>query len=218
MKLSGIITVPFHIGDFIGGTIHMSTTEKGAYLMLLLAHYQVGECGLKDDDNQLARICGLSAKAWKNIRTILQEKFVVKDGYWTSQKVLSVLQKVNDNSAKQRAKALKRHAVGNAVALPQQCQPKPKPISNNKLDEKDIIPDKPKQVLTKDDYEFYGKVIKLTKADWDRFAQLVDDWDEDDLEQYLDDRDEWLAKQPKHISAKWFMSTQADLRKISASQ
>jgi uncharacterized protein YdaU (DUF1376 family) len=123
MKLSGVISFPFHIGDFLGGTVHMDTVEKGAYMMLLISHYQIGEDGLPDDDKQLARICGVTAKKWQSIRPILEEKFTVKNGRWTQKKVIIVLQKVMDNSSKQRDKALKRHAAGDAVAEPQQCQP-----------------------------------------------------------------------------------------------
>ena len=43
-------------------------------------------------------------------------------------------------SSKQRAKALKKHNLGHAAAVPQNCQPKPKPnILSNKLD--NIIPE-----------------------------------------------------------------------------
>ena len=101
----------------------MDTVEKGAYIMLLLSHYQIGGNGLPDDDRQLARICGVTAKKWASIRPILEKKFDVKNGRWTNKKVIIVLQKVEDNSSAQRAKALKRHSADDAAALPQHCQP-----------------------------------------------------------------------------------------------
>jgi uncharacterized protein YdaU (DUF1376 family) len=125
--MSGIITVPLHIGDFISGTLHMDAAQKGAYIMLLLAHYQAGECGLPNDDKQLARIAGVTMKKWAEMRPILSKKFEVNDDFWISSKCVEVLQKVHEHSSSQRAKALKRFKSGDAAALPQQSQPKPKP-------------------------------------------------------------------------------------------
>lgn len=127
MKLSGIITVPFHIGDFLSGTMHMDTLEKGAYIMLLLAHYQAGEIGLPYDDKKLSRIAGVSMKTWERIKPTVMEKFDVVNSFASQKAVIECLQRVHDKSSKQRIKALKRHNAGDAVAEPQQCQPKPKP-------------------------------------------------------------------------------------------
>lgn len=108
-KLSGLITVPFHIGDFLSGTMHMDTLEKGAYIMLILSHYQAGEKGLVNDDKQLSRICGVTPKVWKRIKPILSEKFTVTDAHWKSQKIITVLNKVHENSERQRQRALSRN-------------------------------------------------------------------------------------------------------------
>jgi uncharacterized protein YdaU (DUF1376 family) len=127
MRLSGVITIPFHIGDFLSGTMHMDTLEKGAYIMLLLSHYQSGEQGLPDDDKKLSRICGVTLKVWQRIRPTLEEKFIIENDFWRSSKCIEVLRKVHDKSSNQRAKALKRHNSDDATAMPRQCQPKPKP-------------------------------------------------------------------------------------------
>jgi uncharacterized protein YdaU (DUF1376 family) len=127
MHISGVITIPFHIGDFLSGTLHMDTLEKGAYIMLLLSHYQSGEKGLPNDDKKLSRIAGVSPKVWDRIKPILSEKFTIKNDVWVSQKCVEVLRKVHEKSSKQRDKALKRHNSDDATAEPRQCQPKPKP-------------------------------------------------------------------------------------------
>lgn len=82
MSTSGIITVPFHIGDFLSGTMHMDTLEKGAYLMLILAHYQSGEDGLQDDDKKTFKnlwrdIKSLVENTPDNTREILHRKWVM---------------------------------------------------------------------------------------------------------------------------------------------
>jgi uncharacterized protein YdaU (DUF1376 family) len=47
----------------------------GAYIMLLLAHYQIGETGLPNDDKKLARIASVTAKVWDRIKEPVLEKF-----------------------------------------------------------------------------------------------------------------------------------------------
>lgn len=126
MKLAGIQFFSFRIQDFLGGTSHMDTLEKGAYLMLLLCHYQNGENGLPDDDVRLARMAGLSLKVWSRIRPILAEKFTIKNSTWEHSNVIDTLREVHLVSSKQRTKALKRHNTTHAVAVPQQCQHKHK--------------------------------------------------------------------------------------------
>ena len=125
--MAGIITIPFHIGDFLSGTTHMDTLEKGAYVMLLISHYQAGEIGLPNDDKQLARMAGVSLKIWNRIRTVILQKFDLADGRYTQKVCLDVLLRVHDKSSAQRAKALKKHNTTHATAQPRHSQPKPKP-------------------------------------------------------------------------------------------
>lgn len=116
-----IIEVPFHIGDFLSGTMHMDATEVGAYWMLCVAHYQAGEQGLPDDDVKLSRIAKVSLKTWRRIRPTMAEKFTISDSFWKSSKVIEVLRKISQKSADAKAKALKRWEADDAVALPEQC-------------------------------------------------------------------------------------------------
>lgn len=112
----------------------MDATEKGAYIMLLISHYQVGETGLPDDDKQLARIAGVSGKTWSRIRPVMAAKFNIENKLWVNQKAVDTLRKVAQLRSQNSAKALKRYNSGDATAELQQCQPKPKPnidISND---------------------------------------------------------------------------------------
>jgi len=124
--MSGIITVPFHIGDFLSGTLHMDTLEKGAYVMLMMAHYQAGEVGLPNDDKKLARIAGVTPKVWSRIKDTMAEKFDTSGDFWVHKKCVEVLRNVHEKSSAQRAKALKKHNSDHATAEPRQSQPKPK--------------------------------------------------------------------------------------------
>lgn len=128
--MTGIIQVPLHIGDFLAGTIHMDATETGAYLMLLLSHYQSGEKGLPDDDKKLSRMARTTMKTWNRIRPVLEEKFIVKNDFWVHERVLETLRKVNEKNSQQKAKVLKRYNSDPTAVEPQYYQPKPKPNNN----------------------------------------------------------------------------------------
>ncbi|ANY85145.1 hypothetical protein BB934_43905 (plasmid) [Microvirga ossetica] len=65
--------MPFYPGDYLADTVHLSTLEHGAYLMLIL-HYWRNE-GLPDDDTKLARIVRLPLEQWLEIRPTLADFF-----------------------------------------------------------------------------------------------------------------------------------------------
>lgn len=166
-KLCGIITVPFHIGDFLSGTMHMDATEKGAYIMLLLSHYQIGDDGLPNDDKKLSRIAGVSMKTWARIKPTMREKFCVEGNFWKHSRVIDTLRKVAQLSANQRAKALKKHNSVDAAAEPQHSQPKPKPKPNIVTNVTTPLP--PKGVIVPDGvpdsvWEDFKKLRQTKKA------------------------------------------------------
>jgi hypothetical protein len=59
------------------------------------------------------------------------------------------------------------------------------------------------------DYAFKGKVIRLTQADYDAWAEANPHIE---LRSYLVARDAYLAAQPESERKRWFISTPADLR------
>jgi uncharacterized protein YdaU (DUF1376 family) len=65
--------MPLYVSDYLGDTKHLSTTEHGAYLLLLMHYWQRG--GLPDDDERLARIVVMSRDDWRAIRPTIQAFF-----------------------------------------------------------------------------------------------------------------------------------------------
>ena len=69
--------MPVYIGDYLADTMHLSTEQHGAYLLLLFHLWRRGS--LQDDDRVLAQVTGLSASAWSSARAVLGEFFEIRD-------------------------------------------------------------------------------------------------------------------------------------------
>jgi uncharacterized protein YdaU (DUF1376 family) len=130
-----IFEVPFHIGDFLSGTLHMDATETGAYWMLCVAHYQAGEQGLPNDDVKLARMARVSLPVWKRIRATIVSKFSVEGDFLRHKRVCEVIAKISEKSADRAACALKRWNSGDAKAVQKQseCNANQKPLTDKVL-------------------------------------------------------------------------------------
>jgi uncharacterized protein YdaU (DUF1376 family) len=72
--------MPVYIGDYLADTMHLTTEQHGAYLLLLFHLWRRGT--LQDDDVVLAKITGLAQSGWNAIRHVLAEFFQIHDGLW----------------------------------------------------------------------------------------------------------------------------------------
>jgi len=77
--------MPVFIGDYLADTMHLSTEQHGAYLLLLFHLWRGGS--LRDEDAVLAQISGLSESAWKQHRPVLAEFFRIDGGLWQHARV-----------------------------------------------------------------------------------------------------------------------------------
>lgn len=87
--------MPLYIGDYLADTGHLSTTQHGAYLLLLMHYWRKRE--LPDDDKQLAAIAKLPLRIWLDTKETIQAFF--HDG-WKHKKVESEMEKRATVSAK----------------------------------------------------------------------------------------------------------------------
>lgn len=86
MKKKGDIWMPLYISDYLGDTMHLTTAQHGAYLLLLMGAWKRG-ASLPDNDEQLAQIARCDLKAWRAMRPVLEEFFDVVDGEWTQKRL-----------------------------------------------------------------------------------------------------------------------------------
>jgi uncharacterized protein YdaU (DUF1376 family) len=102
--------MPLYVGDYLGDTGHLTTTQHGAYLLLMMHYWRKGE--LPGDDRQLAKIAKLPLKTWRDYRATLQDFFY--DG-WRHKRIDAELQKMTRVSEK-RAIAGQKGGIGSALA------------------------------------------------------------------------------------------------------
>lgn len=115
--------MPFYVTDYLGDTMHLSTTQHGAYLLLLLACWKAGG-DLPDDDAQLASIARMSAGDWKKSAQVLRRFFDAAEGALSHGRVKKELDKAKELSAK-------RSAIGKTGGRP----PKEKQTETNRFPE-----------------------------------------------------------------------------------
>jgi uncharacterized protein YdaU (DUF1376 family) len=92
-----------YVSDFIGDTLHLSTEQIGAYMLLLMAMWNAGG-RLPNDDAKLARVVRMSVKKWKAIEADLIGFFDVTDGEIYHNRLTKELQK-SERKSQSRADA-----------------------------------------------------------------------------------------------------------------
>lgn len=73
--------MPWYIRDYVATTMHLSTEQHGA-LLLLLGAYWVNQGPIPDDDAWLAGTTRLAPKVWAKHRPVIAAFFTVEAGVW----------------------------------------------------------------------------------------------------------------------------------------
>ncbi|WP_312320104.1 DUF1376 domain-containing protein [Atlantibacter hermannii] len=100
-----------YIADYLADTMHLSTEEHGAYLLLMFNYWQTGRAIPK---NRLAKIARLSNDRWSAVESSLKEFFNDNGIEWVQERIErdleAVRSSVNQKSAAGKASARARKA------------------------------------------------------------------------------------------------------------
>lgn len=136
--------IPLWTDRYLADTRHLTTTEHGAYLLLLMEAWRRQTCSLPDDNALLARLAGLQMDEWEGIKSVVMAfwKLDRRKKSWTQKTLLKERAFVARKSAVQRDNSLtrwkktnKHHAMAMPSGMPNGCQldaPTPTPTPTNK--------------------------------------------------------------------------------------
>lgn len=103
-------------GDYLADTQHLSTTQHGAYLLILMAIWRNGG-SLPADERRLASCAKLTMSQWHRISREIMELLTVEDGVITQKRLLQEYRKTTSKIA---AKVAAGHASAEAKYLKRQ--------------------------------------------------------------------------------------------------
>lgn len=85
--------MPFYVGDYIAKTSHLSTTEHGAYLLLLFHCWANGS--IPTNDEQLARIVRMNGSDWQNIKSVVLAFFLPNGNHKRISEEIEIASKIS---------------------------------------------------------------------------------------------------------------------------
>lgn len=131
------IWMPLYVADYLADTMHLTTAEHGAYLLLILHYWKSGP--LVDDDSRLSTITRMG-DAWSNASSTIKAFFEQRDGMLYHKRIdrekVAATSNKDRNHARAIAAAAKRwgkdassNAPSNDQAILGDC-PSPSPSIN----------------------------------------------------------------------------------------
>lgn len=192
--------LPLWTDAYLADTTHLTATEHGAYLLLLMAMWRSPGCRLANDPELLARYAKVTRGQWGRMSETIMKFFTASDGYITQGRLTDEYGFVRRNSIKQsnnaKSRWLKNNVLENATALPEACQldaptPTPTPIEEKKEE------DTPNGASSSK-YFFEAGPIRLTEKDFKKWEQ---DYPLLSLRAELNSLADWADIKPPQ---KWF--------------
>lgn len=176
------IWMPLYIGDYLADTMHLTTEQHGAYLLLIMAYWKNGGA-LPNDDRKLMSICRLSVDAWSMHKHTLASFFDLDSDpeLWIHVRAEKEMSKAGDNQEKRTLRAQKAaearwaknapsNASSNAPSIPQamlnEC---PSPSPSQDIKEPSLRSGKKKSASKKTGFELPEWIG--TEA-WDSFVEM----------------------------------------------
>lgn len=112
-------TLPYmqlYVADYLADTMHLTTEEHGAYLLLIFNYWQTGKA---IPVSRLARIARLSDERWTVVERSLNEFFNERSGEWVHARIERDLEAVHAAQNQRVAAGKASAAARKAAAKPQ---------------------------------------------------------------------------------------------------
>lgn len=106
--------MPLYVGDYLRDTMHLTTEEHGAYLLIIMALWSAG--GSLPESAMPATV-RVSQRKWSSLRNTLAPFFHVAEGTWSHRRVNRELATAKEKSDKARGSARRRWADAKADAV-----------------------------------------------------------------------------------------------------
>jgi uncharacterized protein YdaU (DUF1376 family) len=161
-------SLPLWTDAYLSDTRHLSTTEHGAYLLLLMTAWRTPDCSLPDDDKMLARWAGLDGRRWSQIKPQVMAMWTLEGNCWTQKRLSKEASWVRKNAEAKRASG---SAGGRAKALKEQEAA----LAALQIRHGETVAPTPTPIIEKED-----NPNGLSKKDR-RGSRLPDDWEPDEL-------------------------------------
>lgn len=147
--------MPLWTDRYLADTRHLSRSQHGSYLLLLMESWRRPRCSLPDDDAMLARLAGCSEEEWLAEKPVIMGLWSLdkRRREWTQKGQIKERLFLEEKRRSQRDKARSRWnkaKKANAVAMPEPCPanaPTPTPTPTFKKEEKEGAGDLHSRVL-----------------------------------------------------------------------
>jgi len=100
--MSVIPYMPLYIADYLADAAHLTTTEHGAYLLLIMNYWQRGK-PLDNSNGRLANVARMSNEEWAKIEPTLAEFFDIDGDQWSHKRIERELEHFRTKSDKAKA-------------------------------------------------------------------------------------------------------------------
>lgn len=124
--------MPLYVSDYLADTAHLTASESGAYLHLIMHYWQKG--GLPSDDESLGRIARMTPRQWAKARPTIAKFF---DKNWRHKRIEIELARAVDISKKRRKAAQSRRKSAPANAPQKQTHARATPPSPSQSQKKE---------------------------------------------------------------------------------
>jgi uncharacterized protein YdaU (DUF1376 family) len=189
------IWLPIYVGDYLADTMHLTTEQHGAYLLLIFAYWKNRG---KIAEGRVQGIVRMDKDSWTINRGIVEELFDTKSfpGFWYHKRIEKELRNaiIRKQAAENRGKKGMKSRWGNKgddsstnrstnnptivegiVGDNSSPSPSPSPLSSNKsIEKKTLVFEKLKEVLNKfPDQKYQRQIVLFVEANYNKNPDAI---------------------------------------------